>query len=92
MNILPVNNDWRIIVEDEFNFTMQKRMIRAKDNKEYWVNKGYFGQIDHAYKWCTEKAIKDVFGDMTELRNHVAEIYKSIDSNFILLKKMLKDA
>jgi hypothetical protein len=76
MALLRIDEDWRIIDSDQYNWILQKRSIVQKtDNienigKERWSNEGYYSTLPGAVRALVDRSIKipdDVNGVLDKL-------------------------
>lgn len=83
---ININSDYRI-TSDPMNIILQKKKVTKEGGtakvvgKGYWINIGYFPNLEQAFKRCVDYEImsSDLEG-VIEIKKHLSKIHKDIEN------------
>jgi hypothetical protein len=87
--MIPITSEWQIVIEPTY-FTLQNKKVKGADEKslsrlldaskageEYWVDVGYFMDMEHALKRFTQSEMAKA-KDVHDLKIRMAELSRII--------------
>ena len=82
VKIITVNEKWRILREDECNFTLQERCKSCKKEviKNVWQNRGFFGDVKSCLKKVISLTDPDVNMEIEDYVERIEKVYQSIEN------------
>lgn len=82
VKIITVNEKWRILREDERNFTLQERCKSCKKGviKNVWQNRGFFGDVKSCLKKVISLTDPDVNMEIKDYVDRIEKVYQSIEN------------
>ena len=88
VKIITVNEKWRILREDERNFTLQERCKSCKkeviknvwQNRDVWQNRGFFGDVKSCLKKVISLTDSDVNMEIEDYVERIEKVYQSIEN------------
>lgn len=83
--IIDIDSNWRIAIEDELNFTLQRKSL-SKTGKESWKAFGYYGDLETLCLDLRDNMVREGKPDS------VNELIKAVFTSTDTIKKSLGES